>query len=397
MWVSGLNATLLGLVCALTLGCGGRTHGVETGGETGFLEACGSDADCQSGLCACGVCSRTCEEETDCNDSRATCVSGAEVCDGESRAVCLQKQASTEDASVGFQTTGQSTSSGSEDCHGPGHYEAGKGGEYRPCCEGLTEVLQLGAAEGDDGPVCVDLPLRVYACVEGTCGDGVCEVGEDVHCGCVDDCPGAAWGASDSTASDGTQSVSSCEDFSCEVELLSSSLGSVEVSLEVDGSFCPRSSFSGSALRLFHAASGKPVLRGQYLWCGSECPPPVPPVAPPPEDTKPFTWDGSVMAPNDTLACADGARACQTEQVQRYASSDRYIARACSYCEGQGEFCAEQAFDYPETERVVIQMINPLSPTPPDAGGESSSFTGVQTISHPEVDVADSGADASSL
>ena len=49
-------------------------------------------------------------------------------------------------------------------------------------------------------------PLRVYACVRGTCGDGVCEVGEAPHCGCVADCPNAAWGPQDAgMATDGAR------------------------------------------------------------------------------------------------------------------------------------------------------------------------------------------------
>ena len=46
---------------------------------------------------------------------------------------------------------------------------------------------------GENIPVCADFPLRVYACVRGKCGDGVCEEGESPACGCVVDCPDAAW------------------------------------------------------------------------------------------------------------------------------------------------------------------------------------------------------------
>ena len=81
------------------------------------------------------------------------------------------------------------------DCRGPGRYEAGKEGSYRPCCPGLREVFYTKAAQGQDGAkVCISPPLRVYACVEGRCGDGVCEAGEAEACGCVADCPSAAWG-----------------------------------------------------------------------------------------------------------------------------------------------------------------------------------------------------------
>ncbi|MBN1655655.1 MAG: BPTI/Kunitz domain-containing protein [Deltaproteobacteria bacterium] len=90
------------------------------------------------------------------------------------------------------------TEGSAEDCRGAGHYESGKEGSYLPCCDGLREVFQQKAAyDGDGNRVCVDFLLRVYACVEGECGDGVCEVGEDKPCGCVQDCPGANWGNAD--------------------------------------------------------------------------------------------------------------------------------------------------------------------------------------------------------
>ena len=79
-------------------------------------------------------------------------------------------------------------------CRGPGRYEAGKEGSYRPCCPGLTEVFYQKAGHSGDGRrICDSPPLRVYACVQGTCGDGICEAGEAPACGCVTDCPGAAW------------------------------------------------------------------------------------------------------------------------------------------------------------------------------------------------------------
>ncbi len=80
-------------------------------------------------------------------------------------------------------------------CRGPGRYEAGKEGSYQPCCSGLREVFYLGSAYTEDSKrICVSLPLRIYACVAGRCGDGVCEAGEADACGCVADCPSALWG-----------------------------------------------------------------------------------------------------------------------------------------------------------------------------------------------------------
>jgi hypothetical protein len=87
------------------------------------------------------------------------------------------------------------------ECRGPGRYQSGKEGSYRPCCAGLTEVFYTSPAyEGPEQiPVCTTPPLRVYACVRGTCGDGICEEGEAPACGCLPDCPSARWAAPDAS------------------------------------------------------------------------------------------------------------------------------------------------------------------------------------------------------
>jgi hypothetical protein len=84
------------------------------------------------------------------------------------------------------------------ECRGPGRYESGKEGTYRPCCAGLHEVLYGKPGYTGDGTVkiCDYPPLHVYACVSGKCGDGICEAGEAAACGCVQDCPQAAWNVS---------------------------------------------------------------------------------------------------------------------------------------------------------------------------------------------------------
>jgi hypothetical protein len=86
------------------------------------------------------------------------------------------------------------------DCRGPGRYESGKEGSYRPCCSGLTEVFYKKPGYSDGEKVCMDIPLRVYACVSGHCGDGICEEGESEACGCVEDCPSAVWETQDKAA-----------------------------------------------------------------------------------------------------------------------------------------------------------------------------------------------------
>ena len=79
----------------------------------------------------------------------------------------------------------------SGECRGSGNYQVGKEGGYQPCCAGLREVFQQSFAEVNGAPGCWEPPLRVYACVQGSCGDGRCEEPEAVPCGCALDCPSA--------------------------------------------------------------------------------------------------------------------------------------------------------------------------------------------------------------
>jgi hypothetical protein len=128
--------------------------------------------------------------------------------------------ATSEDTSSDAATNDNTTAEPPE-CSGPGRYERGKGGGPPSCCAGLHEVGILGAFEGENGVhVCAQPPGSVvFTCVEGECGDGVCEAGEDVSCGCVLDCPGAAWekiadaGASAETQpiTDATESIDSSD------------------------------------------------------------------------------------------------------------------------------------------------------------------------------------------
>lgn len=91
--------------------------------------------------------------------------------------------------------SGVATGEDSSDCRGPGRYRAGKEGSYRLCCPGLREVLYTGSTYADDGAkICIEQPMRIFACVQGRCGDGVCEPGEAEACGCAADCPSALWG-----------------------------------------------------------------------------------------------------------------------------------------------------------------------------------------------------------
>jgi hypothetical protein len=52
------------------------------------------------------------------------------------------------------------------------------------CCEGLFTYSRV--SNSPDG--CIQPPLATFSCLEGSCGDGVCETGEEGVCGCVADC-----------------------------------------------------------------------------------------------------------------------------------------------------------------------------------------------------------------
>jgi hypothetical protein len=88
-------------------------------------------------------------------------------------------------------------------CRGPGRYAATKDVGRVPCCSGLHEVSLSNASPGygaNGVPVCFQPPAYQYVCERGRCGDGICEPGEAPACGCVADCPDAAWGDQDADA-----------------------------------------------------------------------------------------------------------------------------------------------------------------------------------------------------
>jgi hypothetical protein len=108
---------------------------------------------------------------------------------------CGSSDSSGQDAQLTVMRESGVAGESSGDCHGPGRYRAAKEGSYRPCCPGLREVFYTGSTFAEGGAkVCAELPMRIYACVQGRCGDGVCEAGEAEACGCVADCPSALWG-----------------------------------------------------------------------------------------------------------------------------------------------------------------------------------------------------------
>jgi hypothetical protein len=370
MWcfrINDVNRVTRGLAVGfgllLAAACGSRSTD-KLGGETGFLASCSRDAECQSGLCACGVCTQTCTDTAQCNDTRAVCagsVSG-KMCAQDGQDVCVLSADGTEPRT-------SNTTSTAGICRGPGHYEAGKEGSYLPCCDGLREVAQLSPTRDDgNAPICNDgAPLRVYACVQGSCGDGVCEVGEDVACGCVDDCPNAFWEPPTpvpTVPTDGGAPADTCEGFTCDVALRSESAGTVEMQVELSGPFCSASCGLHQPT-VYHLDTGHYVPVGQGLDCAEcrelagtgECAPPV---------VMGRAWNGSVNH-SDSTCTTDTQRdvACQSEA--RYAPPGRYRAEICSLvattiagtaqCQETDEVrCVSMEFDYPSSEPVVLRL-----------------------------------------
>jgi hypothetical protein len=117
--------------------------------------------------------------------------------------------------------------SGTPHCRGRGRYESEEG-TYLPCCEGLNEVsFRSPARDADNKPICADLPVRNYACIRGTCGDGECEKAESDACGCLDDCPQAAWDTLQSPSSASIPGASVSTPASCSKDDV---LGSLQIS-----------------------------------------------------------------------------------------------------------------------------------------------------------------------
>jgi hypothetical protein len=100
-------------------------------------------------------------------------------------------------------TTSAETSSGpasfvaesaAAECRGAGFYGYLEGVLRVPCCAGFHEYFVPGPGLAEMQKVCRPSPgSDARVCIKGECGDGVCEDGEDAACGCVADCPAAAW------------------------------------------------------------------------------------------------------------------------------------------------------------------------------------------------------------
>ncbi|HEY6881444.1 MAG TPA: hypothetical protein VI299_25640 [Polyangiales bacterium] len=119
---------------------------------------------------------------------------GARLCNGFRVIANCQVQNGTLclDCEQVFESSAECAPRGaSSGCNDVGNYEVGKEGGYKPCCRGLREVFhQQPGFTADNTPTCWDPPLRSSFCIQGRCGDGVCDPLESQACGtCTLDCP----------------------------------------------------------------------------------------------------------------------------------------------------------------------------------------------------------------
>lgn len=108
--VSGL------LFATLVWGCGSRVSSGNTGSETHWLQSCERDADCGTYSCYCGVCSRGCDEDNDCDEvpnitSHCAESNAVSQCsEGVPARVCAQGAGPTSSTDTGEQSSSNSTS-----------------------------------------------------------------------------------------------------------------------------------------------------------------------------------------------------------------------------------------------------------------------------------------------
>jgi len=206
---------------ALLAGACGGTVGSKSpsiGSESHFLAYC--EQGCGPGLdCIGGICTRAClTDQASCSDlaTNAACTNQSvepgevAVCDvscgsGGSCAALGADYACDHgycrkplsNGSAGSGNAGTGGSSGSGDCYPVGRYGNGKEGGYKPCCPGLTQLFTFvqGYVNGESTPSCVaPTGSNSYSCIQGICGDGICEDAE-APCGCGLDCPDSNWRA----------------------------------------------------------------------------------------------------------------------------------------------------------------------------------------------------------
>jgi len=174
------------------------------GSESHFLAYC--EQGCGPGLdCIGGICTRPClTDRAGCSDLAANADCTNQSVEPGEVAVCDVSCAGAGGcAALGADYAcdqgycRQASGSGvSGDCYPVGRYAVGPGeAEDKPCCPGLTQLPTLVESNVNDEPTpsCVQEPLhRYFSCIQGSCGDGICEDAE-APCGCGVDCPDSNW------------------------------------------------------------------------------------------------------------------------------------------------------------------------------------------------------------
>lgn len=204
---NGLGASF---VC-MDAACRERADNDGDDGKRAAGEPCTESSQCASNICqgmGCG------------DDSPGTCVGGTmtRTCSGDVVTYCGCDGESFVAASGSCPNKRYAKRGPCDECRGQGRYQAGKGNEYVPCCDGLTEVLWQQPGTTANGETMCFEPVghREYGCVSGTCGDGRCEPGEDGACGCETDCDGGSGADAGNADGEPCESGSDCRSGVCE-------------------------------------------------------------------------------------------------------------------------------------------------------------------------------------
>jgi hypothetical protein len=185
------------VLVALGASCGGAAQEAAVmGSESHFLTRC--SASCEDGLeCIGGLCTKSCLTGVDsCSELHGSAICTNQSVEPGQVAVCdvpCSGAAACGRLGDGFACDGSFCRGPSTpdpvDCKPVGNYVADERTPYVPCCAGLNEIATLRAdMDTIPNPICRESGVRDYACIEGTCGDGVCE-GPEAPCGCGVDCP----------------------------------------------------------------------------------------------------------------------------------------------------------------------------------------------------------------
>lgn len=176
------------ILSCLIIGCGVKSH-PEVGGETNWLVLCAEDGDCSDGECNCGMCTRTCDDASDCQAAHeGVCVDIETDADGAScdQALCVPRCGSNEGCGDGFECVGGGcTPAASGDTSGAGGTSGSTGGTG-----GVVATPTICPASAPNGSDACDVP-------QGTSCTWVDDGAGWTRCGCYADASGQAlWACS---------------------------------------------------------------------------------------------------------------------------------------------------------------------------------------------------------